>query len=295
VLLGGPRGGPRWVAGYDGGALQFDGRDDYVDTQITENLPKWTICCWVSSPVAPSSEAPCGPIHRSQNYHMNWNHGDPKFRSTAALSVGGTWYAASFGALAADTWYHLAATYEGTALKAYRDGELITTTSCPGTPGAEGDSLKLARHAGQAQCFAGTIDEVYVYPCALSQGEIRALMNKGVMSVREIIDNGPIGDQQACYASLWSGEGTLVDYTTDVLDIHDSGPHGHFGGDEPFGLWPRVCARYQTWITCRCVWMGPCASRRARGHLDLWRSQRRWLQLAVAGAQFHVRYEWRAV
>ncbi len=87
-------GGPQWVAGYDGGALKFDGVNDYVDTGITENLPKWSICCWVSSPAAPSADAPTGPIHRDQNLQINWNHGDASFRAAAALNVGGTWYAA---------------------------------------------------------------------------------------------------------------------------------------------------------------------------------------------------------
>jgi len=229
-------GNPQWVASYDGMALQFDGKDDYVDTGITENLANWTICCWVNSPAAPANGSPAGPIHREQNFQINWNHGDAKFRSAAALSIGGTWYAASFGTLGANTWYHLAATYDGTSLKAYQNGELVTTTSCPGTPAAESDSLKLARHAGTAQFFAGTIDDVYVYPCALSQAEIHGLMNRGVMSVREIIDNGPIVDQMACYTSVYSGMGTIVDYTTDVLDLHDGGPRGHFGRDKPFGV-----------------------------------------------------------
>jgi hypothetical protein len=236
TLIGGSRGGPLWVAGYDGGALRFDGRDDYVDTGITQNLAKWTICCWVSSPAAPANALPSGPMHREQNFQMNWNHTDPKLRSAAVLNVGGTWYGASFGTLAANTWYHLAATYDGTSLKAYRNGQLITTTSCPGTPAAEGSSLKLARHAAAAQFFAGTIDDVYVYPCALSQDEIKSLMTKGVMSILEVVDNGTIADQQACYASLDSTKGTRIEYTAPVLNLYDSGSRGHFGSDEPFGV-----------------------------------------------------------
>ena len=39
--------GPVWTTGYYGGGLQFDGTDDYVDTDWNENLATWTICCWV--------------------------------------------------------------------------------------------------------------------------------------------------------------------------------------------------------------------------------------------------------
>jgi hypothetical protein len=236
-------GNPVWLAtgGKIGGALKFDGKDDYVDTKFTQNLAKWTICCWVSSPAAPSNSPGSGPIHREQNLQINWNHTDPKFRSAAGLSVGGTWYAASFGTLGANTWYHLAATYDGVSLKAYKDGELVTTTSCPGTPAAEGSSLKLGRHAVQTNFFSGTIDDVYVYSRALNQSEIKALMgtgvmSQGVMSILEVVDNGAIGDQQACRTSLDSTKGTRIAYTAAVLNLHDSGPQGHFGSDAPFGV-----------------------------------------------------------
>ncbi len=52
-LMGSVSGGPAWGAGYDGGALQFNGVDAYVDTGITDDLAQWTICCWVGSPAAP--------------------------------------------------------------------------------------------------------------------------------------------------------------------------------------------------------------------------------------------------
>ncbi len=227
-------GGPQWATGYDGGALKFDGVNDYADTGINQDLARWSICCWVSSPAAPSADAPTGPIHREQNFQINWNHGDANFRAAAALNVGGTWYAARLGTLSANTWYHLAATYDGVSLKAYRDGALITTTPCAGTPAPETHSLKLGKHADMPYFFAGTIDEVYLYGCALAQDRIKALMAGPAMTIREVIDNGVVSSQQACIASLDSGKGSIVEYTRSVLDIHDSGPRGHYGWNHPF-------------------------------------------------------------
>ncbi len=86
------------------------------------------------------------------------------------------WHAAKYEPLEADTWYHLAATYDGEDLKAYRDGELITTNDAPsGPPDDEPESLKLARHAAEARYFTGTVDEAIIYNRALSEGEIRYL------------------------------------------------------------------------------------------------------------------------
>jgi len=176
-------GEPRWVPGYDGGALEFGG-ENYVDTGYTENLTTWTIACWVKSPQAPSSGAASGPVHREQNYQFNWNHGNDTFRAAAAINVDGTWHAASYAPLQANRWYHLAATFDGSALAAYRDGVLITTNvAATGTPNSESNSLKLGRHAANAsQFFTGTVDEARVYNRALTAEEIQQIM-KGDTSI----------------------------------------------------------------------------------------------------------------
>jgi alkaline phosphatase len=167
--------GPVWVAGQNVGfAVSFDGSDDYVETGNTTSLPHWTISAWVRSPNAPSSAAASGPINRNSNYQINWNHPGATFRGAAAVQVGGTYYAATFGPLLANTWYYLAATYDGETLKAFKNGALITSNTAPsGVPNAETNSLKLGRHSLAAQFFRGTVDEVRVYNRALSPAEIQ--------------------------------------------------------------------------------------------------------------------------
>ncbi|UCD51229.1 MAG: hypothetical protein JSW27_01090 [Phycisphaerales bacterium] len=58
----------------------------------------------------------------------------------------------------------------------------------------------------------------------------------GHIGIREVINNGGIGDQTACYASLYSGAGTIVDYTASVLNIHDGGGNGNYDNDDDFGV-----------------------------------------------------------
>ena len=58
----------------------------------------------------------------------------------------------------------------------------------------------------------------------------------GYMGIREVIDNGTISNQDDCNDSLTSGTGTIVDYNAPVLNIQDSGPTGHFGSDDVFGV-----------------------------------------------------------
>ena len=176
-------GGSQWqpTGGKVGGALSFDGVDDYVETDCVTNLPVWTVAVWVNSPAAPTSTSAGqnGPVHREKNYQINWNHQSEDFRGAAGLHVKGEWHPASFGELQANTWYHLAATYDEENLKAYTDGVLITNNSAPsGNPEAESETLKFGRHSVFTDYFGGTIDDVRIYNYALSEGEITALYNE---------------------------------------------------------------------------------------------------------------------
>jgi hypothetical protein len=187
-------GAPVWVAGRFGGALQFDGVDDYVDTGNTEDLAQWTICCWVKSDTAPANSSPTGPLHREQNYQIDWNHTDNNFRNAVVMNVGGTWYSASLGTLEANEWYHLGGTYDGENLKAYTNGKLITTNTSPsGNPAAETNTLKFARHAAAAQYCAITVDEARVYRRALTAAEIGSLVPPVLKATKPDPANGTVG------------------------------------------------------------------------------------------------------
>jgi outer membrane lipoprotein-sorting protein len=169
-------GDPNLVSGQIGGALQFDGIDDSVRTNFTADLPTWTVALWVNSPAAPSSQPTGGTVHRESNLQINWNHTSADFRGAAGLRVADKWYAASFGQLQADTWYHLAATYDGENLKAYTNGVLITDNPDPsGAPNKESATLKLARHANYGDHFKGTLDDVRLYSYDLSTDEVAAI------------------------------------------------------------------------------------------------------------------------
>jgi hypothetical protein len=96
--------------------------------------------------------------------------------------VWGTWHAAKFGpVLLANTWYHLAATYDGETLRAYRDGVLVTANEAPsGDPDSEPAGLELGRGAAHASSyFNGMADEVRIYGRALSDQEIVQVMSEG--------------------------------------------------------------------------------------------------------------------
>jgi len=174
------RNGTAWTTGAIGGGVSFDGVNDYISTMYTQNLPAWTVAVWTRSPAPPANGVTSGPVQREANFQLNWNHGDTAFRGAAALRVGGRWYAATFGALQGNRWYHLAATYDGETLRTYRDGVLVASNLGPsGPPDAEPKSLLFGRHATRDRYFNGSIDDVRIYDRALDASEIAALIVLG--------------------------------------------------------------------------------------------------------------------
>ncbi|MHC4693961.1 MAG: LamG-like jellyroll fold domain-containing protein [Planctomycetota bacterium] len=177
------KGDPKWVTGPIGDGLEFDGVDDYVDTGYKTDISTLTVAVWVNSPAAPSPESQ-SEVVSWDFFHINWDQPGPFFRGAASLGAGRRWYAASFGTLKANTWYHLCATYNGKSLKAYKDGELINVNADPsGPPIAGKGTLKFGRHSLEfvKEYFRGTIDDVRIYNYALSQNEITKLFEEGFM------------------------------------------------------------------------------------------------------------------
>jgi hypothetical protein len=182
-------GDPNWVTGRIGGALQFNGVDDYVHTDYATDLPAWTVALWVSCPAGPSSAPSAGPVHRERNFQINWNHSLGDFRGAVCLQIRRRWFAASFGELKANRWYHLAATYDGENLKAYTNGVLIMDNPDPSGPqDKESKTLKFARHALYNDYFEGTIDDVRIYSYDLSADEVAALYEDSLAASVEKTD-----------------------------------------------------------------------------------------------------------
>jgi hypothetical protein len=170
-------GSAAWVSEARGPALAFRAWGDGVDTGFATDLPQWTVAVWARSDAAPGNSEPSGPVQRERNFQINWNHGDPFFRGTAALCIGdNTWYSAGFGPLEGKRWYHLAATYDGKTLVAYKDGAQTGTNTKPsGPPSPEPTTLKIGRHAISEHWFNGAVRDVRVYDRPLTADEMKSL------------------------------------------------------------------------------------------------------------------------
>ncbi len=158
------------------GAFVFDGVDDWFDTGYDEHLDEWSVSVWVKAEAAPGSAHVSGPVMKKQNFQLCWDHYTSTYRGAVSLEVGGKWYGAKFGTLEGGVWIHLAATYDGETLLAYKNGDLITTNESPsGNPGISEYPLRIGRHENAGEYFAGAVDDAAVWKRALPPEEITDL------------------------------------------------------------------------------------------------------------------------
>ncbi|HTL56955.1 MAG TPA: LamG domain-containing protein [Candidatus Limnocylindrales bacterium] len=73
-----------------------------------------------------------------------------------------------------NTWYHIAMTYDGTAVKLYVDGELDGSVTANGPINSITDSLVIGSE-GSGYFFIGLMDEIAIYDRALTATEIKAI------------------------------------------------------------------------------------------------------------------------
>lgn len=176
-------GATRTTAGKNGGALTFDGVNDWVTVPDAAALDvtRVTLMAWVR----PSA------LGDWKTAIMKENNGglvyalyaeDAVDRPAAYVNFGGTDRAAAGTTkLAVNTWAHIAMTYDGAALRIYQNGALVRTVNMTGNIINGAGPLRIGGNASWTnEFFAGLIDDVRVYNRALTLAEVQTAMNTPV-------------------------------------------------------------------------------------------------------------------
>lgn len=167
------------VCGPSGKALNMNGTDDQLNTGIlySDFTNNWTLECWAKSPGIPNTTEHNGPMYGT-NMGIVWDHVANNFKSSATVQdASNAFYAASFGTLLANTWYHFAATYDGTTLRAYKNAVLTGSVTTAGGLATATGGLTFGRHPSLSQFWNGTIDEARVWTVTRTCAEINQSMN----------------------------------------------------------------------------------------------------------------------
>jgi subtilisin family serine protease len=179
--------GATWTSGQIGGALDFDGTDDYVDVDDDTSLrfsqyDSFSMSFW-AAPISPGyvlckmRASNCyGGIF---GYQAGWN--DAKFHLVIEKScVKSVIVYTLDNSAPPGAWYHVTCVYDNKDMKIYLDGDLQGSGTFGYDTGVSTPDKNLAIGARSFDStitahFEGTIDDVKIYNRALSAQEIRHL------------------------------------------------------------------------------------------------------------------------
>ncbi|MCC2545398.1 PKD domain-containing protein [Hymenobacter sp. BT175] len=167
-------------SGSGNSALLYDGATKYVDAgPINLSGPALSMECWLKpaafKTVSPFISSVMG-IEDSNNTALIrlGDAGLAANRLQFVLTIGGMGRKLnSATSLSANTWYHVAATYDGSAMKLYVNGQLDATLSVSGNAAASG-VFTFGRNYDGNRMLSGSLDELRVWTRALTTAEIQA-------------------------------------------------------------------------------------------------------------------------
>lgn len=186
----------RWVTGKLGNALSFNDDNDDNDFIDLGNLDAPTSALTLSAWINPNDLDNNGEgrflakaTGVSENQHY-WMLSTIKSGATTVprvrLRTNGTTITLignNQGAITQGQWHHVAATYDGTLLRLYLDGQQVASTALSGlvdqssTVPATIGNIPAGNSSGRA--FSGLLDDVCIFNQALSATDLQSIYNDG--------------------------------------------------------------------------------------------------------------------
>jgi fibronectin type 3 domain-containing protein len=182
---GGTISGPTWTtAGKYGQALTFDGVNDQVSVPDAASLDLttgMTLEAWVRPTVLGSSWRTVLMKEQAAYYAYALYAGTGTGVPSGNGFIGGSDVdVRAPAALALNTWTHLAATYDGAALRVYVNGTQVAQQLTTGGIVTSTGVLRIGGNNVWSEWFEGQIDEVRVYNRALTPAELQGDMSRPV-------------------------------------------------------------------------------------------------------------------
>ncbi|MFC6591169.1 LamG domain-containing protein [Deinococcus lacus] len=174
---GQPHGQLKFVEGVRGGGLAFGNEAAYVEFPHTAVLDTPTQSMTMSIWVKPNDERNYSDFFTKGD----WNVLKTDSRNNSISFFTGGWRRGETEASQPDDWdgkwHHLAGVIDGQEARLYIDGELVNETEVEGQLGWTPYAWNLGRNAEapEGRGFKGTVDDVRIYPFALTEAEIGQL------------------------------------------------------------------------------------------------------------------------
>ncbi|MCK5604717.1 right-handed parallel beta-helix repeat-containing protein, partial [Candidatus Pacearchaeota archaeon] len=159
--------GPNWTTGKIGGALSFDGDNDYVEIGAADVPYPWTAAFWIQREATPKSNA---SLLESVSYALKLEQYPVDNKKMGFTAYGVADYSFNYEAPDDGAWAHLVFVGTQTQVALYVDGVLTDTI-------AASISCPMAQISSESKTVKGKIDDVRIYNRALTSQEMLALYN----------------------------------------------------------------------------------------------------------------------
>ena len=228
-------------ANVDGGVLILDGDGDYVDCGNPDALNfgtgDWSICAWVKNTMAGTGDENKGSIVANggdggggHRYGLLVSEQTEAKVTLVTDDNVDKRQALSMTSVNDDVWRSVVGVREGGNIKIYVDGMLEATTGLPDGYDLSGTSqanvligaITLAADGTIYKTYAGQIDKVRIYNCAMTEENIRWLAEIGDLVIPDVIVPPVYGPMIAEY---------LIELTDPTADTSGNNFHGVPYGD----------------------------------------------------------------
>ena len=205
--------GATWVPGRVGGALSFNGSNAAltranVQGINTGNTPH-TVAAWVKVNALPSNRAWIMLLGPEGAGSHHWLIG------SNAVAQLGVWNGPqAIPTLPVGVWKHIAITFDGSELKAYIDGTLISTQAA--SFNLTGTALTVAQSHVAENYFNGEVDEFRIYNSALTAAEVSTLAGASPPSLAISTSTLPNGIVGSNYSQILSATGGTPPYAWSI-------------------------------------------------------------------------------
>jgi len=172
-------GGPTWVSGVDGLAINLNGTTQYAtvpDAATLDITTAITLAAWIN----PSSAGTRSILRKStqggiNGYEIALSSGGNVFIRFNQQASADTYRLNSTSIYPTNTWTHVAGTYDGTTMRIYINGVLDNSIAATFTIAVNTLALGIGAQPLGATPFQGAIDDARIYNGALSETDILTL------------------------------------------------------------------------------------------------------------------------
>jgi hypothetical protein len=142
---------------------------------------------WIKPAAIPAAGAFASIATKAESYSLQFN--GPKLEFTIMQSGTRRRLQAPSGAIAVGTTYHVVGTYDGTTQRLYVNGAQVASAALTGAITANTNNFYIGSWNGSSEFFKGTIDEVAVYPTALTAARVSNHYTTGITSLAAPLQN----------------------------------------------------------------------------------------------------------